>query len=41
MSTVTTQIENHVLTISLNRADKKNALTREMYQLIPRASIRK
>lgn len=34
MSTVTTQIENHVLTISLNRADKKNALTREMYQLM-------
>ena len=32
MQPVLSHLENNILTLSLNRADKKNALTREMYQ---------
>ena len=32
MSQVLSTIDNHVMTISINRAEKKNALTPTMYQ---------
>jgi len=39
MQSILSHFENHVLTLSFNRADKKNALTREMYQQLADALI--
>ncbi len=39
MSLVLTSQSNHTLTITINRPDKKNALTREMYQLMADALL--
>jgi len=39
MSLVLTSQSNQTLTITINRPDKKNALTREMYQLMADALL--
>ncbi len=39
MQSVLSHLENNVLTLSFNRADKKNALTRDMYQQLADALV--